>query len=105
MEHRVVWEEANQASLFETGTIHHIRFDLPHNKVYNDPDNLLLLSDSEHATFHRNFELGNFDKAFGVLRSAAERQLHKPAEIERFIETVLKDKLGTSELGTEADTL
>jgi hypothetical protein len=84
-QHRLVWEEANQACLFEQGTIHHIRFDLPHNKQYNDPDNLLLLSPKSHARFHRNYELGRLDLAFGILRAAAKQQMHYPLELDQFI--------------------
>lgn len=88
-EHRIEWQLANKATLFDRGTIHHIRFDLPFNKTYNDPDNLLLLSDEEHGRFHRLYDAARFDEAIEVLQLAAKRQLHYPKEIDNFINTVL----------------
>lgn len=91
-EHRVVWEEANHACLFEQGTIHHVRFDLPHNKLYNDPDNLLLLSNHYHAKLHREFDLGHHDVAYNILWAQAAMQLHYPVEVDRFIEATRESK-------------
>ena len=81
-EHRIVWQEVNRASLLCKGTIHHVRIDLPHNKLHNDPDNLLLVSDEEHGRFHRLYEAERYEEAFQVLRTAASKQLHYPKEID-----------------------
>lgn len=89
-EHRLVWQESNNATLFESGTIHHIRFDLPHNKLYNDPDNLLLLSDRDHARLHRAFERGDVQTTYGILKSRGRQQLHYPVEIGNFIAVTWK---------------
>lgn len=88
-EHRIIWQQANRASLLEKGTIHHIRIDLPHNKLYNDRDNLLLVSDKEHGSFHRLYDAGRYEDAIKVLRMAAERQYYYPKEITNFCNLVL----------------
>ena len=84
-EHRVVWENANHATLLPgmQGSIHHVNFD----KLDNSPDNLLLLSNEEHGRFHRLYDTGRRREAGDILRSAAERQSHHPREVASFIAT------------------
>lgn len=85
-EHRVVWEEANKASLLPNGTIHHIDYD----KLNNSPDNLLLLSSEEHGRFHRLVEANRRAEAAAILRMAGARQYYYPRNVDSFT----RDNLG-----------
>lgn len=82
-EHRVVWENVNNACLIpgSQAAIHHIDYD----KLNNTADNLLLLSNEEHGRFHRLFDARRFPEAGSILRAAGKRQGHYPANIETFI--------------------
>lgn len=56
--HRVIAEQKYGRELKPTEHVHH----LDHDKLNNSPDNLVVLSPTEHASYHSNVMWGNLTK-------------------------------------------
>lgn len=80
-EHRHIWKLYNGAVPLPGAQVHHIDQD----KLNNSPDNLLLLSATEHAQVHRAIDNKKWYIAIRILKMAALRQPYYPKNVGKFI--------------------